>query len=616
MRAKGVIDYMMVVVGVLAAISALVLLGAFRVISLEQTPGVMTLLMSFPVLVDIFVLSPGIPQLFLVLTLTPLLLVIVVAIRTLIGAPKRPVKERKASHAKYNLLQLSLFGIGATVGPSVFVVLPEAVHSYGTSALIGVSLASLSALLLAFIYARMDYLTYKLGTPSVGGPAFVKQAYGHSHPAYLASRFSMWVANTSIAAFNMIVLMDVVTLYVVPDLLNLINSSHLAEAINFPLRALIFILSILSLRYAESEESLVRLQSMLGPVFVLLFMVHVAAVASLPGPVRALPIEVPPSLMAMAYVYMVVFGFQEIQSLAEGVPGTPEERESLLKKALAISVLLPAALFLAYSYSLLKLPEIPRESIPAVSVLSGYGRALTEGALLLGIATTFIPALVTASNHLREMLVDVFEVRAEVAESPLGKYLVAFFVLLLLSADATYLIELTDFGVLISMAIIAISELRLSKLAKERSNPLLPVASAAFTVIAAVVLAYKSPDVAYGGVLFILVATIALGVAAYELEIVEYFALVTSVLALLAAPSVVKGMEELSSVGALPPSTVAFLPFTKVAMDIIEISALALVAKLLIRNRRKILEFLVPLITYWVSRVEGWVKREGHDNTG
>ncbi len=611
MKAKGILDYLMIVVGVLAAISVIVLMGAFRVISLEQTPGVMTLLMSFPVLVDIFVLSPGISQLFLVLTVTPLLMVTAVAIRTMIGAPTKAVKKEKVKKAKYSLRQLALFGIGATVGPSVFVVLPDAVHDYGASAIIGVTLATVSALLLAMVYARMDYLTYKRGTPSVGGPAFVKQAYGHSHPAYLASRFSMWVANTSLAAFNMIVLMDVVTLYVVPDLLSLIGRAELADSLNLPLRITIFIISVLSLKYAESEESLVKLQSLLGPVFVALFALHIALVqfsSNLPSLQEFSGIKIPASLMAMAYVYMVVFGFQEIQSLAEGIPGSPEEREDTLKKALVLSVLLPAALFFVYSYFLLGV-EIPVEPIPAMGIVSGYARVLTEGALLLGIATTFIPALVTASNHLREMLVDVFEVRAEVAESPIGKYLVAVFVLLLLFSDATYLIELTDFGVLISMAIISFSELRLSKLAGEERRILYPMLSSAFTVIAALVLALKSPDVAYGGVLFILVATIALGVAAYELEIVEFLSLVTSILALIAAPSVVNGMEELSKVGALPPSTVAFLPFTSVAIDILGISSLALIVRLVVRNKDNIIWLVAPLVMYWVDKARDWFER-------
>lgn len=601
MRLKGVMDYLMVVVGVLAALAALVLLVAFGVLSFEESPGLLSLFMSFPILVDIFVLSPGIPVLYLILMIVPLLMMMVIALRILIELEKEVEVPEKRKEAKYSLGQLIIFGIGATVGPSVFVVLPEAVKRYGFNAVLGVVLASTSALLLAFLYARMDFLTYKLGSPAVGGPAFVRKAYGSKHPFYLASRFSMWVANTSLAAFNMLILMDVVTLYVIPDVLTVMGNPGLAEVLNFPVRVLIFILTLISLKYARSESSLVRLQTILGPVFVALFVGHVLVLAFLapqgaPAPQR--PLLSLDALPAMAFVYMVIFGFQEIQSLAEGIPGGAEERERVLRKALSVSVLLPAALFIAYALAIFLLGEVPQTPIPAIDLTSGWARALTEGALLFGIATTFIPALVTASNHLREMLVDIFDVKREIAESPVGKYLVALFVLVLLSADATYLVELTDFGVLISMIVIAWSVTKLSKMAKEKERYGLPIASAALTAVAALVLALTSPDVAFGGVLFILAATMSLGVIAYELEVVEMFTLITALIALIASPSVIEAMKGLSGMGALPPTMVAFLPFAQIALDILGISTLVLLVYLAMKNRGTLKVLLTPL---WVG---------------
>ncbi|RLG48794.1 MAG: hypothetical protein DRO06_00760 [Thermoproteota archaeon] len=607
MRSDGVVDYLMMVVGALAGLAALVLLTAFGVISLEESPGLMTLLMSFPILVDIFVLSPGIPQLFLILTIVPLLLMVVLALRIMLEVARRGASAPGAVPSKrYSLAELTLFGIGATVGPSAFVVLPEAVSRYGPSALVGVALASVSAILRAMVYAEMDSLTFSMGSPSVGGPAFVRRAYGPTHPAYMASRFSMWVANTALASFNMLVLMDVVTLYVLPDVLSALGAPELAPKIDLPVRALIFVLSVLALKYARSESSLVRLQSLIGPAFVALFAVHVLALAASaaglslgvvppPSPRGWLPAPLE-SVSAMAYVYMVVFGFQEVQSLAEGLPESPAERRSVLEKALLVSVLAPAALFCVYAASLLALPEIPEAPIPAVDATSGWLRLLTEGALLLGIATTFIPALVTASNHLRELLIDVFDVDRETAESPVGRYLVAFFVLILVATNASYLVELTDFGVLIAMGIIAASEIRLSKLAGVEPSPALPAASSLATAAAALVLAFTSPDVAFGGVLFVLAATMALGAAAYELEVVELFTLACSILALLVAPPVIGAMERLSEAGALPVSTIAFLPFAQTALDVLGISTVALLAHIAMKRRRTIARLLRPVV--------------------
>ncbi len=599
MRLRGVMDYLMVVMGVLAALAALVLLVAFGLLSFEESPGLLSLFMAFPLLVDIFVLSPGIPLLYLVLLIVPLLLTLALALRILInfGEGER-AGSRPHLGSKYGLGQLIIFGIGATLGPSVFVVLPEAVKRYGFSSLWGVILASTSAFLLALLYARMDRLTHDMGGSAVGGPAFVRRAYGPKHPSYLASRFSMWVANTSLAAFNMLVLMDVVTSYIVPDALTLVGMEHLASNLNMPLRIAIFVLTLVALKYASDEASLVKLQYALGPFFVALFAIHIASLIlspasghPSPGPVISID-----ALPAMAFVYMVVFGFQEIQSLAEGIPGTGDERENLLRKALAFSVILPAALFIVYSVAIYLLGEVPETPIPAVDLTTGWARALTEGALILGIATTFIPALVTASNHLREMLIDIFDVRRDVAESPVGRYLVAFFVLILLSADATYLVELTDFGVLISMIAIAWSVTKLEKMAGMEERIALPLASVALTGMAAFVLAVVSPDVAFGGVLFILAATISLGVVAYELEVVELLTLITSLIALVSSPAVIDAMKGLSSMGALPPTIVAFLPFAQIALDILAISTLMLMAYLLVKNRRTALILLRPAL--------------------
>ncbi len=617
MRIRGVMDYLMVVIGVLAALAALVLLVAFGLLSFEESPGLLSLFMAFPLLVDIFVLSPGIPLLYLVLLIVPLLLTLALALRILInfGGEER-TGARVHLGAKYGLGQLIIFGIGATLGPSVFVVLPEAVKRYGFSSIWGVVLASTSALLLALLYARMDRLTQDMGGSAVGGPAFVRRAYGPKHPSYLASRFSMWVANTSLAAFNMLVLMDVVTSYIVPDALALIGREDMAPGLNTPLKILIFVLTLVALKYANDEASLVKLQYVLGPFFVLLFVVHIGTLLASPasghpspGPLLSLD-----ALPAMAFVYMVVFGFQEIQSLAEGIPGTGDERERLLKNALAISVVLPAALFIVYSLAIYLLGEVPETPIPAVDLTTGWARALTEGALLLGIATTFIPALVTASNHLREMLIDIFDVRREVAESPVGRYLVAFFVLILLSADATYLVELTDFGVLISMIAIAWSVTRLEKMAGMEEKVALPLTSVLLTGMAAFVLAVVSPDVAFGGVLFILAATISLGVVAYELEVVELLTLVTSLIALISSPAVIEAMKGLSAMGALPPTIVAFLPFAQIALDILAISTFMLTAYLLVKNRRTALIIIKPAFEFFgllSERFRAWRDSSG-----
>ncbi|MDK2373349.1 MAG: hypothetical protein QI197_08245 [Candidatus Korarchaeota archaeon] len=617
MRLRGVMDYLMVVVGVLAALAALVLLVAFGLLSFEESPGLLSLFMAFPLLVDIFVLSPGIPLLYLVLLIVPLLLTLALALRILINfGGEGGTGARAHPGTKYGLGQLIIFGIGATLGPSVFVVLPEAVKRYGFSSIWGVVLASTSALLLALLYARMDRLTHDMGGSAVGGPAFVRRAYGPKHPSYLASRFSMWVANTSLAAFNMLVLMDVVASYMVPDALALIGREDMAPGLNTPLRILIFVLTLVALKYANDEASLVKLQYVVGPFFVLLFVVHIgtllaspASGSPSPGPLLSLD-----ALPAMAFVYMVVFGFQEIQSLAEGIPGTGDERERLLRNALAISVVLPAALFIVYSLAIYLLGEVPETPIPAVDLTTGWARALTEGALLLGIATTFIPALVTASNHLREMLIDIFDVRREVAESQVGRYLVAFFVLILLSADATYLVELTDFGVLISMIAIAWSVTRLEKMAGMEEKVVLPLISVLLTGVAAFVLAVVSPDVAFGGVLFILAATISLGVVAYELEVVELLTLVTSLIALISSPAVIEAMKGLSAMGALPPTIVAFLPFAQIALDILAISTFMLTAYLLVKNRRTVLIIMKPAFEFFdllKERFKAWRDSSG-----
>ena len=91
----------------------------------------------------------------------------------------------------YGFLSLLVAGIGSTMGISMLTVLPYAIRSSSlASTLAAIALSGGISLLLAQAYGTMGRLLSDRGERSVGGPAFVKSAYGPG-AAYFLSRLSM-----------------------------------------------------------------------------------------------------------------------------------------------------------------------------------------------------------------------------------------------------------------------------------------------------------------------------------------------------------------------------------------------------------------------------------------
>lgn len=129
-------------------------------------------------------------------------------------------------------------------------------------------LASVVSWLLAQRHSIMYYYAkYKIKGEVVGGPAFVKFAYGDRDPRYLMSRFMMWIGNSALAAFNMLIVIELVAEYLFKPLMSF-EMPILYKAL------LLLLLSILILALHRVWEHAVTFQLIITTTFILLFLLH------------------------------------------------------------------------------------------------------------------------------------------------------------------------------------------------------------------------------------------------------------------------------------------------------------------------------------------------------
>src|SRR5579872_7100044 len=108
-------------------------------------------------------------------------------------------------HPTYGFSAMLAVGLGATLGSPLFILIPLNIVQYEFVSLGSLVLATILSVLMAKLYSDMYSESAKLGLDSVGGPSFTKAATGGRSVRYFISRLSMWVANTALAAYSKIV---------------------------------------------------------------------------------------------------------------------------------------------------------------------------------------------------------------------------------------------------------------------------------------------------------------------------------------------------------------------------------------------------------------------------
>jgi len=171
------------------------------------------------------------------------------------------------------------------------------------------------------------------------------------------------------------------------------------------------------------------------------------------------------TIFTAGYIYLVLFGFQEIQALVAdtkrdvSIIGRKIDRSRFVPLAMEATVIVSIGIFLIYSVVLSKF-SLTGE-IPPLEVAQRFGGAplaLNSAIFMLAAVTTLTPSYLAASRHLAELAKD------EIVPKKIARYswlftLLTLFSMSLLSSEM--LVEVADAGILFSLTIIALSELKL-----------------------------------------------------------------------------------------------------------------------------------------------------------
>ncbi len=608
-------NYVILLAGLLSVLMLALLASLLGVYFMpKEVVDALSVALMFPLVIDFLIISPQLPVLLLILVILPFLLNTLVFLRVAIprlssalrylslrsGLRLRPpLVHAGPGERRLGLRDAFLIGLGAALGPSVFVLTPNSVRYYGWYSLPGLWLAVISAYLLAYGYRTMFRYSTELGMGAVGGPAFIRNAFGRKHYLYIIARFSMWIMNTATAAFNLLIILDIVSEYAVPYINGLLGLGD--HVYGFAARMTAFAIISYALLRIKDEGAFVTLQRVITAPLIPLFFVHVASLLlasgkplTLGGPeVGRGPLwGVLATLSSAAYIYMMISRFQDLQAISEDIE--PERRGRVLWLSMLVTICFTAALLTFYTLVLVSLSsagvEIPGTPIPAVDLaLRACGRlgpalaAFTMGLVVASLLTTFIPAFMMATRHLRELLSDVFAVRLGAREQALYPIIIVAFMFVLSIAGAEHVIHLTDFTVIVAMIVVALSEGRLGGMALGRvaaASRFRAYLTAGILTVMVLAFAYGNFTLVLSSLFSVLIATIVLMLLSYDLRTVEMFAVAITVIALVTYPPLTEVIAAMADVGLATPYVLAISPLLTVGIQVLRLTLAAMVIHL------------------------------------
>ena len=393
----------------------------------------------------------------------------------------------------YGLGTMLAIGIGATLGSPLFILIPENILQYEVVSVASLILATLLSVAMAKVYSDMYRTSKELGLGGVGGPSFTKLAAGTRSVRYFVSRLSMWVSNTALAAYTKIVfLIFVLDPHYFPAILTAYGVSPAMSNLIVYIVAGAFIgWTVLNILFEQRYLRLLGLIQIVMTAALLVILLYHSVVLGGTGSWNLSGIFntglgsgwVPDLVINTGYLYLLFFGFQEIQSLERdaveesSVPvlswvrkGFKVGRTTYFGVAMVLSVVVASALNIFYGLAVYSTHTLPgaaglqASAIPALYLagnLLGPGQELLVSvAFLLATVTTFVPAFLAAARHLAALGEDGYMPRS-LANLSWAFTLVA--ILLLAIGNQDFLVNITDFMVLISLGIISLSALWLRR---------------------------------------------------------------------------------------------------------------------------------------------------------
>ena len=389
----------------------------------------------------------------------------------------------------YGLGTMLAVGIGATLGSPLFILIPENILQYEVVSVVSLLLATILSVAMAKVYSDMYRASKEMGLSGVGGPSFTKVAVGTRSVRYFISRLSMWVSNTALAAYTKIVfLIFVLDPQYLPAILSAYGMSpFMSDVTTYAVAGAFIAWTILNILFEQKYLRLLGVIQIVMTAALLLILLYHSIVLGGTGSWNLSGIFstglgsgwIPALVMNTGYLYLLFFGFQEIQSLERdaveesSVPvvswikkGFKLERTTYFGVAMVLSVVVASALNIFYglavysSHTLQGASGLQTSAIPALYLarnLLGPGQELLVAvAFLIATVTTFVPAFLAAARHLTALGEDGYMPRS-LANLSWAFTLVA--ILLLAIGNQDFLVNITDFMVLISLGIISLSAL-------------------------------------------------------------------------------------------------------------------------------------------------------------
>ena len=379
-------------------------------------------------------------------------------------------------------------GVGATLGSPLFILIPLNVEEYELVSLLSLALATAFSVAMAKVYSDLGKESKLLGATLVGSPSFVRAASGPRSVRYFVSRVSMWVANTALAAYTKIVFL-IFDFIFMPEVLRTYGvDPATATAVVWLLAAAFVGWTLVNVFFEQRYlRALGAIQIVLTAALVVMLVYHSAALGGASHWDLSGFLGIPPGLdwvpalvINTGYLYLLFFGFQEIQVFERDaverspVPvlswlkgGFTLEKTQYFEAAMVVSVVVASVINILYglaAYSAGRgLPGLQgscNESscIPALylaqNVVGGGQEVLVGIAFLIATVTTFVPAFLAAARHLSALGEDGY---MPMSLAGLSWMFTLVAILLLALGDQNFLVEITDVMVLISLGIIALA---------------------------------------------------------------------------------------------------------------------------------------------------------------
>ena len=225
----------------------------------------------------------------------------------------------------YGFVTIFAIGLGSTLGSPLFILVPLNVTQYQIASIGSMILAAILSVVLARIYSKSYQILKRNNLDSVGGPSFLRASAGKKSLRYFVSRVSMSVANIALSAYCAIIF-ALFDFEFMPGILSSYGIVGTASDVVVGMIIALFMAWFILNSLFESRfiKLIGRIQILLTTVMVAILVYHIISLGSagswnlsgifsiskLPG--GNLPYAL---LINTAYLYLLFFGFQEIQAM-------------------------------------------------------------------------------------------------------------------------------------------------------------------------------------------------------------------------------------------------------------------------------------------------------------